>query len=154
MTTEQLNQAEGLRQSLDDELSKARSDTAELEEEKERLAQALREAREAADSADTQLEQAVQARHSLDDELSSTTEALTRFTDEKEQLQQKLAKAHQAIEGKDAQLKAQEGLQYALQMDLDLSRRAIEELKQRLDEWYAEPDHEDPHDVHQVDTHA
>ncbi len=79
-----------------------------------------------------ELDETLEIRKALDEELSCAREHLARSAEEKTLLKQELVETRQVMEGQKAQLAAAEELRDALQLDLDVSRGAISELKQTL----------------------
>ena len=90
-----------------------------------------------------QLDQGAESRKTLEEALCKAQEALVQCSQEKDGVKRELSEMRGAIEGQNAQRAAEAELQNALQLDLELSRRAVDELKQAL----AETDREFTHDT-------
>jgi chromosome segregation ATPase len=94
-------------------------------------------------AAKDELGKAAETHRAITEELRQAQEALTRCGEEKGKIQQALDEARRAIEGQTAQLSAEAELRSAMELDLEVSRCALNELKVAL----VEADREFSHDI-------
>ena len=94
----------------------------------------LAEARQALEDRAAELQETAEQSQAQTAKVAEMQEQLARQVKEREQLQQALSEAHQVAEGRNAQLAPEAELRGALEPDLDVSRRAIDALKQLVDQ--------------------
>lgn len=116
--------AEKTAHDADERLHRLQEDMAGLTSEKERL---MGELASALAAAETQAKEAGDRVDGLEADMAG-------LTDEQERLMEKLAEAEDTITGLNAQLASEGELRGALDVDLDVARRAIRELKDALEE--------------------